>query len=456
MARSKTPRDRARFGEAADVFGLHSLTVAAVMIGAAGIGAVASDSASSKAQESTDNATAAQGAAARDSTGVARERLDFEKQQYADGKGARDTAAATANQVSQAQLASQKQSDDLAKEYNEYRKTTFQPLEQQIVREATAYDTPDRRTAAATSATADVDMGFARSADANARRLAANGINPGSARAVSAMGGSTVEQAKASAGAAYMARKGVEDTGIAMKTNAVSLGRNLPANQNASANTAINAGNSAVNNSTVPVSVNQTPGSLSGAYAGLSSAYQGAASTFGSQASNYQSVANAGNAAWGQLGSVGGQIGARYFAGQGATPISSMPTNAQLESQYGFSDEELKTGIKPPVTDEQALQAVNATPVSGGWKYDPAKMAANGIDMPAGMDGEQQGAMAQDVNRTMGEGAAPGGKIVNHLKMNAVTMRGLQAVDKKMGKLEKQVASIASMVRSGRMEARTA
>lgn len=434
-----------------------SAWVAGAVVVSGVVGAVASSSAAGKAKKASDNATAAQAAAAANDNAVARERLDFEKSQYADGKGARDTASATANEVSKAQLAAQNQSTALAAEYNDYRKTTFQPLEQQIVKESTGYDTADRRTAAATAATADVDTGFARSADANSRRLAANGINAGSARAMAAMGGSAVEQAKASAGAAYMARKGVEDTGTAMKTNAVSLGRNLSANQNASANTAINAGNSAVNNSTVPVAMNQTPASLSGAYAGLSNSYQSAAGTFGQQANNFQSVANAGNSAWGQLGSVAGQVGTRFLANQGAGTSYNALANGTAGNYVnpGFdpyaSDENLKTDIEAPASDEAALAAVNATPVKK-WRYDPAQMAANGIPMDDGA--QHTGPMAQDVNKTMGERAAPGGKKIDPITMNGVTMRGLQAVDKKIGKLEKQVSSIASMVRSGRMEAR--
>ena len=339
-------------------------------------------------------------------------------------------------------LASQAQADRIAAEYDAYRKSTFEPLEKQIVSEATAYDTPERRAAAAEAARADVDIGFSRQQAANAARLAANGINPGSARSIAAMGGAGVEAAKAGAGASYLARKGIEDTGTAMKLNAASLGRNLPAAQNASANTAINAGNSATNNATVPTALNQTAANaMNTPYQSAINAAVQSGNLYGSNAAITSRVNDSNSAAWGALGST---LGSWLGSKSGTDTINSI-------SDW-LSDENVKTDVAP-VSEDAALEAVNATPVKQ-WRYDPAKLAAQGIQPD---DGSMHvGPMAQDVNATMGEQAAPGGKRIDPITMAGVTMRGLQAVDKKVERLAKQVTSIASMVKSGRMEARAA
>ena len=322
-----------------------------------------------------------------------------------------------------------KQNDALAKEYADYYKTTFQPLERSLVDSANAYDTPARRAAAANEAMADVNAGFAGVQDANGRRLSSIGINPGSARAIAAMGGTGIEQAKANAGASYSARRGVETMGTAMKMDAASLGRNLPANQTASANTAINAGNSAVRNATTPVTIQQTAGA--GVGAGYDAAMRGASSSagiYGQIANAYTQQANNAGAAWAALGNTAGNAIGTYY-----------------------SDETLKEDVKP-VGEDEALEAVNSTPVKK-WRYDPSAMAARGIPMD---EGEQHiGPMAQDVNETMGEEAAPGGKKIDLVTLNGVNMRAIQAVDKKVDRVAKQVATIASMVRGG-MEVKAA
>jgi len=403
--------------------------VAAAVIGSAVVGYAASSQASASAEDAANNATNAQSASAAESAALGRERLAFEKQQYADNKVYRDKANQTALDVSGQQLASSKLQDQLAQEYNTYRKTVFQPLETQLVNEATAYDTPERRGTAANEAMADVNAGFAGVHDANGRRLQSMGINPGSARAIAAMGGSGIEQAKANAGASYSARRGVESTGTAMKLNAASLGRNLPANQNASANTAINAGNSAVSNAVTPVNVqNASTAPLGSAYAGAIGANNSAAAIYGNVANTYQRQADNSAAAWAALGSSAGNAISTYY-----------------------SDETLKEGVQP-VDEDEALEAVNATPVKK-WRYSPSKMAARGLPMD---DGEQHiGPMAQDVNETMGEEAAPGGKKIDPITMGGVTMRAVQAVDKKVDRVAKQVATIASLVRGG-MEVKAA
>jgi hypothetical protein len=259
---------------------------------------------------------------------------------------------------------------------------------------------------------ADVDKQFARSNEAAARAMAANGINPGSARAMSVLEGQGVDRALGSASAAYNARKGIETVGYARKMDAASLGRGLASSQATSAQVALTAGNNAVSNTGAPItSMNQSTQANGQGFNTAISGNNSAGNLYGQQAA-IQQKAGDNSATMGALGSI---AGAAIFA----------------------SDENMKTDIEP-VNPDQALQEIVSTPVSK-WKYDPAKMAQEGIPIPADASGENTGPMAQDVNATMGDEAAPGGKKINLISMNGKAMAAIQSLDKKINRLAKLV-----------------
>lgn len=272
-------------------------------LGLAGIGTLAGYGSSKDATAAAENAAKSATNSADAATQLGRDNLDFTKQQYNDAKPYRDAAAKTAQEVSEAQLAQMKQQDELAREYADYNRTTFRPLEQGIVADAAGYDTPEKRNAAAIAAQADVNKGFSAVNSATARRLAASGIDPGSTRAMSVMDGQAIEQAKANAGAAYTARKGVETTGFARKMDAASLGRNLPSSQATTAGLALTAGNSATGNSGAALqAVNTGVPQVQNAY---NSAVQATATGGGLYNSAAQLAQRAGVISadqWGQLG----------------------------------------------------------------------------------------------------------------------------------------------------------
>jgi hypothetical protein len=91
------------------------------------------------------------------------------------------------------------------------------------------------------------------------------------------------------------------------------------------------------------------------------------------------------------------------------------------------SDIRLKTdirGMKP----KAALDAINHTPVSK-WKYKEGSKADDGGK-------EHIGPMAQDVQKTMGDKAAPNGTEIDLISMNGVAMAAIQELSKKVDKLE--------------------
>jgi hypothetical protein len=352
--------------------------------------------------------------AAVDNAQVAADTLAWYKEKDALNRPMQDKLANVAYDVAQQQLTSSKANDALAADYADYNKTTFRPLEQGLVADAEGYDTPAKRQAAADSAVADVDMQFARSNEAAARAMAANGINPGSARAMSVLEGQGVDRALGSASAAYNARKGIETVGYARKMDAASLGRGLASSQATSAQVALTAGNNAVSNTGAPItSMNQSTQTNGQGFNTAISGNNSAGNLYG-QIAGIQNQADANSNAW--MGAAGQAAGA-YFGMK--------------------SDVNMKTDIEP-VNPDQALNEIVSTPVSK-WKYDPAKMAQEGIPIPEDSKGENTGPMAQDVNAAMGEEAAPGGTEINLISMNGKAMAAIQSLDKKINRLAKLV-----------------
>lgn len=353
-------------------------------------------------------------AAAKASAETADRALNWYMAKDAAAAPLRDEAQRKAIEVADQQLASSKANDALAADYANYNKTTFRPLEQGIVADAAAYDTPEKRQAAAESAIADVNSAFGRGNETAARRMAAEGLDGGAL--ADAIAGQEVAKATSAAGAAYKARQGVETVGRAMKMDAASLGRNLPSAQATSAQVAISAGNNAVQNASVPVAqANQAAATYGQGFNTAIGGYQASGNLYGKAADLSQS-----DGVWGALGTVGGAAISKW------------------------SDETLKTDVEPTDPD-QALQEVVSTPVSE-WKYDPARMAARGLQIEPGDEGTNTGPMAQDANATMGDKAAPGGKKINLVTMNGKLMAAVQGLNNKVDRL-------AEMIGSGRIEA---
>jgi hypothetical protein len=350
---------------------------------------------------------------------IGRETLAWYKEKDALNRPMQEKLADVAYDVAEQQLASSKANDALAADYADYNKTTFRPLEQGIVADAENYDTPAKRQAAADSAVAGVDMQMARKNEATARTMAANGINPGSTRAMAVMEGQGVDQALGAAGAAYNARKGVETVGYARKMDAASLGRGLASSQATSAQVALSAGNNAVSNTSAPInSMNQSTQANGAGFNTAISANNSAGNLYGQQAE----IQGQDSGIWGAVGNVAGQ-----FAG-------SKAGSAMIA---GWSDETLKKDIET-ASPEQALEEINSTPVKN-FKYDPAKLAERGIGQDEVNPGTSTGPMAQKVNETMGEDAAPRGKKINLVTMNGKTMLAVQALDKKVNRLTKLI-----------------
>lgn len=339
--------------------------------------------------------------AAEANADISKEALDFYKQVYAEQAPERAKAAALNDKVATAQLASMEQNDAISKDYFDYQKGTFRPVEMGIVADAQAYDTPARRDAEAAQSIADVGMQVELAKQAQARSLQRRGVNPGSAKFVGMSNDMAMAEAAAKAGAAAGARDKVETTGFARKMDAASLGRGLASNQATSAGISLNAGNSAVGNAGQTLQQSNQSTQLMGQ--GFNTAIQGNASA----GQLYTNIANVENTARGQdLALLGSAMGASAMAYK--------------------SDMTKKKNVKP-LTDEQALAAVEKTPVST-WQYKDGE----------GDGGKHTGPMAQHVQKNMGDDAAPGGTQIDPITMNGITMASVAALSRKVDKLMKE------------------
>lgn len=154
--------------------------IAAAVIGSAVVGAVASDSASRRASKAQE--------------------------------GASDAARL------QAEIG--------AEQWDRY-KEVFGPLEEQYIKEASDYASPARYARAAEEASATVGSQFGKARDRLSRTPGLDTSTPGFS---ASMIGLDTAQAAADATAQNNARRRVEDTGWARRTDALSLGKGLPTN----------------------------------------------------------------------------------------------------------------------------------------------------------------------------------------------------------------------------------
>lgn len=103
----------------------------------------------------------------------------------------------------------------------------FFPVEEQMVRDAMGYDSPERMRQAAGQAAADVNQQFSNARAQGLRALTRYGINPNSGAFAETNAQLTGQQALAAAGAQNQARQGIQDRAIALRGGAANFGRGL-------------------------------------------------------------------------------------------------------------------------------------------------------------------------------------------------------------------------------------
>lgn len=178
---------------------------------------------------------AAQKEAAQIAAQVAREQLAWAREQYAMDREVLDRVLAVMLP------AMELESSEAAKLRDRYN-TVFQPIEDDLIREAREFASPERIEQEATRVSAEAALAFQQRRAAAAQALEQFGIDPSQTRARALDAQLNVQQAATQAALANQARTNVENVGRALRGEAINIGRGLPSNVAGAYGTAIDAG----------------------------------------------------------------------------------------------------------------------------------------------------------------------------------------------------------------------
>lgn len=293
-----------------------------------------------KAPEPPDLGPMAEGSveSARIAQQTAREQLEWAKQQDVSNRE-------LLQGVLDSQKSVQDETLDNARKDRERYEQVYQPLENNLVQEFQSYDTDERRDLERGRAITDVNTQFDAARRNALQRLESYGVDPSQTRSAALDLGTRVQQAAAQAGAASNATRNVENTGRALRAEAINIGKGMPSQVAASYGQTLQAGNSAVGNANQTTSTSS--GALQGANSYLNTSIQGnsaAANTLSQGYSNQMAQFNANQqATTGMLSAVGGIAGMFMADGGKAEKRKAIQLNEdtgelQYKSQPGVID----------------------------------------------------------------------------------------------------------------------
>lgn len=126
--------------------------------------------------------------------------------------------------------------------------SVFQPLEDSLIADFQEYDSPQRRGMESARAQAAVQQAWTAQRNNAEQRLAGYGVDPSQIKSGALDLSARVKVAAAQAQAGTDARRRVEDTGRALRADAINIGRGMGSQVAASYGQTLNAGNSAQGN----------------------------------------------------------------------------------------------------------------------------------------------------------------------------------------------------------------
>jgi hypothetical protein len=171
---------------------------------------------------------------------VSREQLAWAREQYASDRE-------VTQQFLDVMLPNMRTEAEAGTRERERYQNVFQPVEDELVREAAAYGTPERMELEAGKAQADVAQAFDAQRRGALAALESYGVDPSQTRSGALDRSARISQAAASAGASNAARTQVENIGRALRGEAINIGRGYPGSIAQAFSTAQAAGGGAVN-----------------------------------------------------------------------------------------------------------------------------------------------------------------------------------------------------------------
>lgn len=178
--------------------------------------------------------------AAESSMVIAREQLDWAREQYFLDRD-------VADMVIESALERMERNDQFALRDRERYERIFQPLEEDLVADAERAQDPWEKERRAGMAQADVSQQFEAARQNAAQRLEGFGVDPSQIRAGALDIATRTQEAAARASAGNQARDQQENIGRVLRSEAINVGRGYPGQVAGAFGTAINSGNQAVN-----------------------------------------------------------------------------------------------------------------------------------------------------------------------------------------------------------------
>jgi hypothetical protein len=258
--------------------------------------------------------------------------LAYYRERDAQSAGLQAQANAIAGRVADSQIATMDQQRVIAGEYHDRNKGIFWPLEDGLVSDAQAYDTPERRETAAGTAMADVGTQYGLARQSQDRSLTRMGVNPNSAKFGLAGNQMSLGLASAQSAAGKSARDQIEQQGWARRMDSASLGRGLASAQAQAASTGVSAGNSAVNAAYAPVNA---ANASTAAMGNAMSNYSAGMSNAGRLGLQSMSGGSSGSGVGNSLLSLGGSLMGQYSAGQNNVQAGNLAYANNVSSQGG-------------------------------------------------------------------------------------------------------------------------
>lgn len=361
------------------------------------------------------------GIAAMKSAETGEQWLEVAKEQFGVANERQAKLDALTEKVTNTQLTSMEQANEWAAQDRERYIGTFRPMEDEFIETAKNWDSAKRQTQVAAEAKADVLNAGAQAQAARERQLTGMGVNPNSGRYAGVAAAGDQATALASAGAQNNARTTLRNQAVALKSDAINLGKGLPSQAAQSIGLGVNTGNSVVGNN-IQSNASWTTGTDI-----LKSGYTTAMQGYGQQANILNNLYQNQLAGWGKQQDADAKNIGGIMGGIGSLAGMFLP-----------SDENSKKGKKPV---HGALDAVRGMPVEE-WTYKDG----------AGDGGRHIGTYAQDFRRETGKGD---GKSIPVIDAIGVTMGAVKELDAKVEKLARSIGPMRQSARgSGRQTER--
>lgn len=279
-------------------------------------------------------------------------------------------------------------SNEWAAEDRDRYQQTFLPLQDQFIKDAQAWDSPERQAMAAGRAGAAVRGQMDIATGTASRQMQAMGVSPGSGRSIEATRGNQNATALAVAGARNSAVDQVRQQGTQMQASAINMGQGLEVNPGTSLGMS-----------------NQAYGSgFQGAMSGLGQQGDLLSKDYQNRMASWQAQQSAGSSLWGGIGSLVGAFGPGLIA----------------------SDENLKENkAKPKRSQRRSIEKMRIEE----WDYKP------GVED----GGRHIGTYAQDFQKQTGRGdgrSIPVGDAIG------VTMGAVKEISGDLRKLTKEVTAL--------------